>query len=480
VDDTGELLRSAFDAAPDAVVIVDQNGCIVLANARCRDVFGHPPEELVGRPIELLVPERFRDRHPRRRAGFTDDPDPRPMGLLRLAAVRADGTEFTAEISLAPVGTDAAQYVSATVRDITGRIRAEERFRNLLEAAPDATVIIDQDGVIVLANKRVRDVLGHEPADLLGKSLTEIVSNPAPEELVQRVANYVAAPESLPMGYTQEFRARHHAGHDFPIEVSLSPVDTADGLMVSIAIRDVSERVALEEQAQRMRDDLIATVSHELRTPLTSIIGYAELMADLDEVHLSREARKKLAIIERNAARELQLVDDLLTMAFIEGNRLRVLRSPVDLCEIGRRVVSDQALAARERGLQLSLEERVLPPVLGDFYRLVQVLENLVTNAVKFTSPGGRVVVRVTEADSMGVLEVHDTGVGVTPEERARLFERLYRAPSAVAAQTRGAGLGLSIVRAIVEAHDGWVDLESEVGVGTVVRMAVPYADLQG
>ena len=105
--------------------------------------------------------------------------------------------------------------------------------------------------------------------------------------------------------------------------------------------------------------------------------------------------------------------------------------------------------------------------MFGDFYRLVQVLENLVTNAVKFTSPGGQVEVRVTRTETMGVLEVHDTGVGVTPEERARLFERLYRSPGAIAAQTQGAGLGLSIVRAIVEAHDGWVDLDSEVGVGT-------------
>ncbi len=106
----------------------------------------------------------------------------------------------------------------------------------------------------------------------------------------------------------------------------------------------------------------------------------------------------------------------------------------------------------------------------------MQVLENLVTNAVKFTAPGGRVEVRVTESRSMGVIEVHDTGVGVSPEERTRLFDRLYRAPSAIAAQKQGAGLGLSIVRAIVEAHDGWVELDSELGVGTVVRMAVPYA----
>lgn len=456
---TGALLRGVFDAAPDAVVIVDDSGCIALANAQCLPVFGRAPEELVQQSLDAVVPGA-------------------ELGTRRLTLVRADGSEFAAEVSLAPVAIEGADLVLATVRDLTGRILAEERFRSLLEAAPDPTVIIDATGVIVLVNNRVRDVLGYEPGDLVGTTLPEIVAHPAEEEIRQRIAVYLAAPEAVPMGYSQEFRVRSTDGNEIPVEVSLAPVETVDGLMVSIAIRDMSERIELEAQAQRVRDELIATVSHELRTPLTSIIGYAELMRDLDETDLSRRARTQLAIIERNAARELQLVDDLLTMAFIEGNRLRILRSPVDLGEVAGRVVGDHALAARERGLQLQLDRREVPLVLGDFYRLVQALENLVTNAVKFTEPGGRIDVRITAEDSMGVLEVHDTGVGVPAEDRERLFERLYRGPAAVAAQTRGAGLGLSIVEAIVEAHGGRVELESEVGVGTVVRVAVPFAEV--
>ena len=151
------------------------------------------------------------------------------MGLFRLAAARADGTEFPAEISLARVGVGGAQYVSATVRDITDRIQGEERFRSLLEAAPDATVIIDQAGTIVLANNRVRDVLGFDPGDLLGKPVPVIVAHPGAEEVLQRVSDYLEAPEAVPMGYNQEFRARHIDGHDFPIEVSLSPVRPQTG-----------------------------------------------------------------------------------------------------------------------------------------------------------------------------------------------------------------------------------------------------------
>jgi PAS domain S-box-containing protein len=476
---TEALFRGVFEAVPDAVVIVDNAGRIVLANAQCQTVFDRTPESLVGEAIELLVPNRFRTGHPKRRTGYGADPNPRPMGLLRLAAVRRDGTEFPAEISLAPIEADGAHYVSATVRDITPRIRDEERFRSLLEAAPDATVIVDSRGTIVLTNNRMSDVFGYPSTELVGKRIDLLSPERQQESNLAGFMRYLESPNALPMGVSQELRVRHHDGHEVPVEISIAPLTTEEGLLVSVALRDITERLRIQHESTRQRDELIGTVSHELRTPLASIIGYAELMTDLDEVDLSRRARKLLGVIERNANRELQLVDDLLTMAYLNDNRLRVNRVPVDLTAIGRRVVDDHELRARERGLRLTLVEgdEDVAPVLGDFYRLVQVLENIVTNALKFTRPGGRVDVSVHDHGTMGMLQVSDTGTGVTAEEKTKIFDRLYRAPAAVADQTQGAGLGLSIVRAIVEAHGGWVDLDSEVGVGTVVRIAVPYAD---
>jgi PAS domain S-box-containing protein len=476
---TEALFRGVFEAVPDAVVIVDGVGRIVLANAQCQAVFDRTPESLVGEPIELLVPDRFRTGHPRRRSGYGADPNPRPMGLLRLAAVRRDGSEFPAEISLAPIAADGGHYVSATVRDITPRIRDEERFRSLLEAAPDATVIVDSTGTIVLTNNRMTDIFGYPASELVGHRVDLLAPADQRESSLAGFLRYLESPNALPMGVNQELKVRHHDGHQVPVEISISPLATDEGVLVSVALRDITERLRIQHESLRQRDELIGTVSHELRTPLASIIGYAELMTDLDEVDLSRRARKLLGVIERNANRELQLVDDLLTMAYLNDNRLRVNRVAVDLMAIGRRVVDDHELRARERGLRLTLVEgdQDVAPVLGDFYRLVQVLENVVTNALKFTRPGGRIDVSVHDHETMGMLQVRDTGTGVTAEERTKLFDRLYRAPAAIADQTQGAGLGLTIVRGIVEAHGGWVDLDSEIGVGTVVRVAVPYAD---
>lgn len=472
------LFRGVFEAVPDAVVVVDGTGSIVLANAQCRPVFGYDPADLEGKPIETLVPERFHPGHPRRRAGYGADPNPRPMGLLRLAAARADGTEFPAEISLAPVVLDGQTFVSATVRDISSRIREEEQFRSLLEAAPDPTLIIDETATIVLANNQMLHVFGYDRAELVGSSIDVLASVPDAAEVLRRIREYLDSDRTLvPMGYSDEYRVRHRDGHDVPVEIGLSPLETEEGLLVSIAVRDMTHQRRVEAESQRVRDELIATVSHELRTPLTSIIGYSELMADLDEAQLGPEARKLLSVIQRNATRELQLVDDLLTIAYLEDNRLRIQPEPIDLNAVVARVVDDSGLRARERGLRLAHVPGDLPLVLGDFFRLVQVVENLLTNAIKFTAPGGRIDLVVLAGPGAGVVEVRDTGTGVSADEIGRLFERLYRGPSAVASQAQGAGLGLSIVQAIVEAHQGTVSVESELGAGTTFRVTVPYAD---
>lgn len=342
---------------------------------------------------------------------------------------------------------------------------AEALFRGVFEAAPDAVVIIDEDARIVLANNRLREVFGYEPREMVG----EPISLMSPE--LVRESNQSWFREST----GRRVEVRHRDGHSVPVEVSISPLRTDQGPLVSVAIRDVSERLRIEAESQRLRDDVISTVSHELRTPLTSIIGYAELMSDLDEADLSRRARKLLSVIERNASRELQLVNDLLTMAFLEDDRLRMLRDSLDLELVCRRVVEDQRLRARERALTLSFVGGETGPVVGDFHRVLQVVENVVSNALKFTHAGGSIDIGISDHGAMGVIEVRDTGVGVSPEEKERLFERLYRSPRAIADQVPGAGLGLPIARAIVEAHGGWIDLQSELGVGTVVRIALPH-----
>ena len=259
-------------------------------------------------------------------------------------------------------------------------------------------------------------------------------------------------------------------------EVTRTPLVLDGGTWAVVTVRDRAGPHGPRPDADDLRADLIATVSHELRTPLTSIVGYTELLQDLPEDDVSPTARRLVGVVERNAARELRLVDDLLTVAFLGRERLPVTLGPVDLGATVRGAVETWRTPARRRRLVLDVHDAGVPPVRGDARRLAQVVDHLLANAVKFTPPGGRVELCVRDGGDAALLEVVDTGPGVPAADLERIFEPLYRAAGAVRAQAPGAGLGLAIVRAIVDAHEraGGGARRARAG-GTVVRVRVPY-----
>jgi diguanylate cyclase (GGDEF)-like protein/PAS domain S-box-containing protein len=241
--------RAIVDSAPDATLIVE-GGRIMLANRRTRELFGYDPDELVGAPVELLVPERFRDAHVAHREGYAAAARRREMGVgLELRGRRRDGSEFPVEVSLSPLDGSAA--VIAAVRDVTDRSRAREalrdaerRFRAIVESAPDATLIVE-DGVIVLANRRTTEVFGYAPAELLGQPVEVLMPERFRTAHVTHRRRYAEAARPREMGAALELRGLHRDGGEFPIEVSLSPLEGTD--QVIAAVRDVSERVAAQE-----------------------------------------------------------------------------------------------------------------------------------------------------------------------------------------------------------------------------------------
>jgi signal transduction histidine kinase len=228
------------------------------------------------------------------------------------------------------------------------------------------------------------------------------------------------------------------------------------------------------QEGERLKDEFFALVSHELRTPLTSIIGYLELVLD-DEDELSDDARRFLEVVERNAKRLLRLVGDMLFVAQVEAGRLSLESAEVNLGTIAAESVEAARPAAERAGVTLSLEATPVKAMAGDRDRFGQMIDNLVSNALKFTPDEGRVDVRLTDAGDHAVVEVSDTGMGIPDEEQKRLFERFFRASSATSRAVPGAGLGLTIVKTIVEAHGGTVGLTSREGEGTTVRVQLPY-----
>src|SRR3954453_3749890 len=239
------------------------------------------------------------------------------------------------------------------------------------------------------------------------------------------------------------------------------------------ARRSEASRDAARE-AERAKDEFFALVSHELRTPLASIIGYTELLEEVDVDRLSEQGRGYVEVVHRNAERQLRLVEDLLLLLRIQKGSFAVELGAADLEEIVKHAGDDARVAAERREISLSIEADETPLIRGDAQRLGQMIDNLLSNAIKFTPHGGRVSARLKSTDGTATIEVQDSGVGITGTEQERIFERAYRASTAEDARTPGLGLGLTIVDAIVERHGGRIRVESERGVGTTFRIELP------
>ena len=227
-------------------------------------------------------------------------------------------------------------------------------------------------------------------------------------------------------------------------------------------------------EADKLKDEFVALISHDLRTPLTSIIGYVELALEDSDTALDEERRAYLEIVSRSSERLLRLVDDLLFVARLQAGRLVLGRVELDLCVIAEQ--STQEARPRAESKEITLEFSGGSPVAinGDKGRIFQLLDNLISNAIKFTPAGGRIDVRAVVEGTDAVLEVSDTGIGLGPGEAQLVFDRFFRSSRAVAQQVPGTGLGLFIARAIVEAHDGTIAVASRDNGGTTFRVELP------
>ncbi|UIX35624.1 MEKHLA domain-containing protein [Streptomyces sp. GQFP] len=235
------------------MVIVDDTGIIRLVNAQTEALFGYRREELLGHPVEILIPGRFHAHHASHRDGYAATRQVRPMGAgLELHGLRKDGTEFPVEISLSPLETADGLLVSAAVRDVSERKAAEERFRALLEAAPDAMVIVDDTGIIRLVNAQTEVLFGYRRDELLGRPVELLVPGRFQANHGRHRDGYAATRQVRPMGAGLELHGLRKDGTEFPVEISLSPLETADGLLVSAAVRDVSERKAAEARINEL------------------------------------------------------------------------------------------------------------------------------------------------------------------------------------------------------------------------------------
>jgi protein-histidine pros-kinase len=476
------LFRNLLEAAPDAIVIVNGHGDIHLVNGQTEKLFGYQRDDLIGQSVEMLVPPRFRAPHTFDQRSYFADPHARSIGSgMELCGQRKDGSEFPIEVNLAPLRSGNVTLISGAIRDLTGRKKAEEKFRGLLESAPDAMVIVNAQGHIVLVNAQTEKLFGYSRAALVGARVEMLIPE-GYRDAEETLRGDVAEPHVRVIGAGPQLYGKHEDGTAFPVEVSLSPLQTEDGLLVSMAIRDITERKLIEEklaEASRLKSAFLANMSHELRTPLNAIIGFAELMHKGKSGPMAPDHHEYLGDILTSAKHLLQLINDVLDLAKVESGNLEFEPEPVELPRLVGEVCDVlRGLASRKRlAIQIEIDDQI-SRVLIDAARIKQVLYNFVSNAIKFTKEGGTITVRMGQASDPAEfrIDVEDTGVGISADDVPKLFVEFQQLDTGAAKRFQGTGLGLALTKRLVEGHHGRVEVKSTLGVGSTFSAILPRA----
>ncbi|MFZ0418770.1 MAG: PAS domain S-box protein [Candidatus Sulfotelmatobacter sp.] len=507
--------RGLLEAAPDAMVVVNQAGEIVLLNVQAEKQFGYRRDELVSQKVKNIIPEGFAERLISDATRSVADALAQQIGMgIELSGRRKDGSEFPIEIMLSPLESAEGILVTAAIRNISGRKAAEKhlvqmegRYRGLLEAAPDAMVVVNQTGEIVLLNVQAEKQFGYRRDELVGQKVKNIIPEGFAERLISDATRSVADALAQQIGMGIELSGRRKDGSEFPIEIMLSPLESAEGILVTAAIRNISARkkseqanTQLENQATVMRgahDELELRVSertkelafanqvleqsnlelkqfayiasHDLQSPLRSISGFVQLLKMEYEDKLSEEAADWIRRTVQSIGQMQTLIRGLLSYSRVDARSVPFTQIP--FLDIVNDALTLLESSIRDSGGRVTWNQ--LPDVMGDRSQLVQLIQNLVGNALTYRGDKPpHIHLSAERSGKEWVFSVRDNGIGIDTKHHEQIFEIFKRLHDQK--DYPGTGIGLAVCRRVVNRHGGRIWVQSEPGLGSTFLFTIP------
>ncbi|MGI8913494.1 MAG: PAS domain-containing sensor histidine kinase [Chloroflexota bacterium] len=485
--DSEARFRAIFEGAAIAIAVSDAQGRLVATNPMLQTMLGYRGDEMLGQPFTSFAhPDDARaDWHffEELASGQRDHYQAEERYLKR------DGGIVWARMTVSLVRDAATGYPRFAIgmgEDVTERKQVEAAFRQqfaateearsetraILDATVEAMVLVTPDGVVRTINRRFEEIFALSEDTVCRRSFVELQP-----EMERRFSDPAAVALLLAHVTDTEERFTRDLAQRWPaprtLELFSTPVRSADNTLLGrlYAFRDVTH----EREVDRMKSEFVSLVSHELRTPLTSIKGYVHLLMSGEVGAITGEQQDFLGVISNNADRLSVMINDFLDLSRIESGHVDLAHVPVDLTALVSQVATTfgPAMEAKQQRLVLVLADPLLP-VLGDPDRLVQVVTNLLSNAHKYTAPGGSITIAARQDGVSLHLAITDTGIGMTPDELTQLFTRFYRAKNSTTQAVGGTGLGLAITKSLVELHGGSVAVESQPGAGTTFTVTLP------
>jgi PAS domain S-box-containing protein len=495
-----EMIFNYLDSIPYALVLSDYRGIITFWNKHATKLFRYGKSEVIGQPISLIMPGRYRKAHEGWDELISIGQSPVVGKIIEVTGLRKDNTEFPIELAITTTRVKGNRFHGAIINDISKRkmaerlmIIAKNKYRMMFEKSPLGIFHFDENGIITQCNEILIKILDVPAESVISKVIGfNIIESFDDDHSLKKSIKHVLA--GIPARYEDEFHSPF-SDKIIPIKAEFSPVISDEGKFMGgvCVVEDFTERKAAEEalnkyaqdlakaneelkSLDRMKDEFISNLRHELKTPLIPIKGYSELMYEGALGELSQKQKDAVEKMMLSSERLKRLIDSLLYVSITEGGNVDYSFVPLRISEVIDSAVHDRSPEIISKKHEVErLIAKDIPLINGDLDYLEEVFIDLIDNSIKFMHEGGVIKISAILQDDKKIhIMINDNGVGISEENLPQIFNRFYQVDGSSTRKYGGNGLGLYICKKIIEAHSGEIWAESKIGVGTTIHILLP------